>query len=137
MASLYSNARAHTRIDHGPRPLPPGGRQLARAISLHCAGALLLFALLQIWAVAAFNHGPGGRLLPLLALALLLLAALPFTRRIERRWHADFARRQCTLTGRYRRDRALLWLLALAVPPLWVGAAAYGLQFTSGLAFPG
>jgi hypothetical protein len=121
MASVFPQSRTHI----GMEPLV-GADRLARHMSWHASGALLTFAGLQIWGVLTLINGPYGRTLPFVALAILLLIAVPFSRRIERRWH-HFANTALPCSGlllRFRRDRSLLWRLALIVPILWPGSFA-------------
>lgn len=103
----------------------PTGRKLARGMSRNSSAAMLVFAGWQAWLAASFAHMPGGMTLPWAALALLVIGAIPLARMMERRWHrlADEALPCPGLIAAYRRDRALLWLLALTMPPLWLGCA--------------
>ena len=103
-----------------------GAPRLAKAMSWHASGALMLFALLQIAGAFAVSSLPGGRLVPFVALALVVLVAIPFSRSLERRW-SGLA--HCALPGpglvtRFRRDRETLWCLACIVPTLWLGLFA-------------
>ncbi len=95
-------------------------------MSLHASGALIVFAMLQVAGVVAFAGLPGGALLPFLALLLLVVAAIPHARRMERRWSrlSDTALPSQALIARFRRDRAALWRLALLAPALWLGLFA-------------
>lgn len=99
---------------------------LARSMSRHSAGALMLFAAMQVWIIVVVSNVPGGKILPIVALALLLLIAIPFARRVERRWRdiAQSALPSPALDARYRRERLQLWILAVAVPMIWVGSYA-------------
>lgn len=95
-------------------------------MSRHSSGALLAFAAVQVWGVVALSNLAGGRLSPIVALAILLLVAIPFARRLDRRWQ-DLGRTALPSSGliaRFRRDRTRLWMLAFAVPTLWIGAFA-------------
>lgn len=121
MASVFPHSRTHI----GMEPLV-GADRLARHMSWHASGALLTFAGLQIWGVLLLIDGALGRLLPFAALAVLLLVAVPFSRRIEKRWH-HFANTALPCSGlslRFRKDRSRLWRLAVLVPVLWLGAFA-------------
>jgi hypothetical protein len=99
-------------------------------MSWHASGALLLFSLLQIAGVIALSAMPGGRVLPFVALALLILVALPYSRALERGWSrlADTALPGPGLTGRFRRDRERLWRMACIVPTAWIGLFAAAAQ---------
>ncbi len=86
----------------------------------------MTFALLQIAGVVALSDIPGGSALPFVALALLLLIALPFSRMLERRWSglASTALPSTGLVQAFRADRSRLWRLAVIVPTLWIGLFA-------------
>jgi hypothetical protein len=90
------------------------------------SGAVVTFAALQIFGVVAFAGLPGGGWLPLVALGLLLLIAIPFARHLDRRWSrlSDTALPSPGLMHSFRRDRARLWRLACIVPTLWLGLFA-------------
>lgn len=92
----------------------------------HASAALLAFAGLQLWGVIALANVPGARILPFVALGLLILIAVPFTRRLEQRWRslAGSALPSSGLEHVFRRDRTRLWRLALVVPALWLGLFA-------------
>lgn len=104
----------------------PNGRRLARGMSRHTAGAMLVFAVWQAWLAVTLAHVPGGETLPWAALALLVVGAIPQARRLERRWHqlAVEAFPCPGLLNAYRRDRAMVWGLAIAAPPLWLSATS-------------
>ena len=116
MASVYPRSR--NEILFGAR----NPSSLARGMSRHTAGSLLLFTLVQIAAVVLLADRPGGRILPFVALAVLMLAALPFSRMVDQRWAriADAALPSHGLATRYRRDRDRLWWFASIVPVGWI-----------------
>lgn len=121
MASVFPGNR--TSESYCSRASAP---RLAKAMSWHASGALLLFALLQIAGAFAVSGLPGGRLVPFVALALVLLVAVPFSRSLERRW-AGLAGSALPCPGlmtRFRHDRQKLWRLACIVPTLWLALFA-------------
>lgn len=121
MASVFPQSRTQSYV----HPLV-GADRLARHMSWHASAALLTFAALQIWGVLTLINAPYGRTLPFVALGILLLVAVPFSRRIERRWH-DFANNalpSSALLIRFRKDRSRLWRLAFLMPTLWIGGFA-------------
>jgi hypothetical protein len=119
MASVFPQARMMS-----PLLAMPSGRQLARGMSRHASAAMLLFAGWQVWLAVSLSGTPGGSALPWVALVLLVAAAIPFARRMERRWQrlTEGAFPCAGLLAAYRRDRARIWLLALAVPPMLMTA---------------
>ncbi len=117
MASIYQTARSVPFFD-----ARMGASRLARGMSLHASGALLLYVAIQTWGVVSFNAMPGGQILPFAALALLIGGALPYFRRVERRWQSlgSTALPSRALLSHYRRERARLWTLALVAPVTWL-----------------
>ena len=128
MASVFPGSR--TQVSYCSRS---GAPRLARSMSWHASGALMLFAIIQIVGAFALSAMPAGRLVPFIALALVLLAAVPFSRAIERRWSglAESALPCPGLLARYRRDRDRLWRFACIVPTLWLGLFAAAAQAAS------
>ena len=96
---------------------------MARGMSWHTAGSLLMFTAFQVAGVLLLADTPGGRALPFVALGVLMLVAVPFSRMIDKRWSriADSALPSHGLATRYRRDRARLWRLACIAPVMWIG----------------
>ncbi len=123
MASVFPHPRSQKYISSGPH-----GKRLARAMTWNVSLALLAFAGVQIWATVAFFGMPGGGGLPFLSLGILLLVAIPFVRRMDRRWNylAETALPCTGLVDNFRRDRARLWMLTLLVPVLWISAYVAG-----------
>lgn len=121
MASVFPQARTQINMASGF-----GAERLARSMSWHASMSLLLFAGLQIWGVLNLIDLPFGRLLPFVALAMLLVGGVPFSRKVERRWHflADNALPSSGLVVRFKKDRANLWRLAVLVPAVWLGGFA-------------
>lgn len=89
-----------------------------RGMSDHVAYALLVYTGLQIFMTVAALKGPDGSTLPYFGLALLICAVIPGFRALERRWEGltDAAAADPALEDRYRKDRRLLWLLAIGLP---------------------
>ncbi|MFM6853390.1 MAG: hypothetical protein ACKOUM_04845 [Sphingopyxis sp.] len=121
MATVFPLARTRSHPD-----TMRNASSMARAMSRHAAAALLLFTGLQIWAIVALNHMRYGSVLPFIALAVLFLLAVPFSRRAVRRWQmlAHTALPCAGLIQRFRRDRGRLWRLAFIVPTVWVALFA-------------
>jgi len=121
MASVFPGSRSQVDF-YSPAAAP----RLARAMTRHASMALLTFAVLQVLGIIAFSQAPGGAMLPFVALGLLLLLAIPFSRAVERRWarFANTALPSPGLLARFRDDRARLWRLACIVPTAWLGLFA-------------
>lgn len=89
-----------------------------RKMSDHIAYALLVYTALQIFVTMGAIKGERGSLLPYIALVVLVVAIIPACRRFERRWNGltDEQARDPALRPYFRRDRLLLWLLAIGLP---------------------
>ena len=94
-----------------------------RKMSDHIAYALLVYTGLQIFVTMGSLKSTSGSLLPYLALIILVVAIIPACRRYERRWNRldDAQARDPALAPFYRRDRNILWLLAIGLPFLLTG----------------
>lgn len=121
MASGYQFGRRSSPFSSDFR----AGR-LARLITMHVSCAVVVFAALQIGGVVILSGLPGSNLTPFIALALLLVLAIPLARRLESRW-TFLSNRALPCPGLlklFQRDRNRLWLFALFVPLSWIGAFA-------------
>jgi hypothetical protein len=94
-----------------------------RKMSDHIAYALLVYTALQIFVTIGALKAAGGSLLPYLALVILVVAIIPACRRFESRWNrlTDEQANDPSLVPYYRRDRLLLWGLAIGLPFLLTG----------------
>ena len=107
----------HVMASHAPlshaRPL-----DWRKRMSDHIAYALLVYTGLQIFVTMHALKAGGGSLLPYLALIILVGAIIPACRGFERRWNRLSPEQAAdpSLAGRYRHDRAMLWLLAIGLP---------------------
>lgn len=121
MASVFPHSRTQDKF--GSAQAAP---RLARSMTWHASAALLAFSGLQLWGVIALADVPGAPILPFVALGLLILIAIPFARRLERRWRdlAASALPSAGLVTSFRQDRSRLWRLAVLVPSLWIGTFA-------------
>lgn len=104
-----------------------------KRMSDNIAYALLVYTGLQIFVTMSALRGEGSSLLPYLALVILVVAIIPSCRRFERRWNrlSDAQATDAAMARYYRRDQALLWLLAIGLPFAITGvfrllAAIYG-----------
>lgn len=89
-----------------------------KRMSDHIAYALLVYTGLQIFVTAGALRESGMTIMPYLALVVLILAIIPACRRFERRWNrlSDAQAGDPALAAYYRRDRTMLWLLAIGLP---------------------
>ena len=93
-------------------------------MSDHVAYALLVYTGLQIFVTTQAMKGDGHSTLPYFALILLVALIIPFCRFFERRWTGltDTQAHDPALEPAYRRDLAILWILALGMPLLLTAA---------------
>jgi len=105
-AKVEAEAGAGKRIDWRKR------------MSDNIAYALLVYTTLQIFVTMSALKGEGSSLLPYLALVVLVMAIIPACRRFERRWNrlSEDQAADPDLVTYYRRDRNVLWLLAIGLP---------------------
>ncbi|MDE2405622.1 MAG: hypothetical protein KGM17_13220 [Sphingomonadales bacterium] len=94
-----------------------------KRMSDNIAVALLVYTGLQIFVTMSALKGQGDSLLPYLALVLLVVAIIPSCRGFERRWNrlSDTQAADPELAGHFRRDRLVLWSLAIGLPFLITG----------------
>jgi hypothetical protein len=107
----------------GPRSLgaPPAESRPVdwrRKMSDNIAYALLVYTALQIFVTMGALKAEGTSLLPYLALVVLVGAIIPACRRFERRWNrlSEDQAHDPAMAAFYRRDRLMLWLLAIGLP---------------------
>lgn len=99
-------------------------RDWRKAMSDNIAYALLVYTGLQIFVtMRAIKDLAEGSILPYLSLIVLVAAIIPACRRFEKRWEAigDEHAFDPALRPLYRRDQALLWLLAIGLPFVLTG----------------
>jgi hypothetical protein len=117
-----------TRFTSRSSAYPPGdqpdARALSRRMTWHVAAAMIVYAALQLWLVIGAVAGGGSRVLPYVAVGLVLVAAVPLARMIEQRWArlARTAPPSRQLSRRYRLEALRLWVAAIVLPFVWVGA---------------
>jgi hypothetical protein len=89
-----------------------------KRMSDNIAYALLVYTGLQIFVTMGALAGEGGSLLPYFALIILVAGIIPACRRFEKRWArlSDIQAADPTFGSFFRRDRALLWLIAIGLP---------------------
>ncbi len=94
-----------------------------RKMSDHIAYALLVYTGLQIFITMGALKSQNGSLLPYFALIILVAAIIPACRTFERRWNrlSDVQAFDPDLAPYYKRDRKMLWLLAIGLPFLLTG----------------
>jgi hypothetical protein len=89
-----------------------------KRMSDNIAYALLVYTGLQIFVTMGALKAEQATVLPYLALVVLVAAIIPACRRFESRWNrlSDAQAADPLLVGYYRRDQALLWVLAIGLP---------------------
>lgn len=122
MAKAFDRNDAHsTDSAYVPRERKLDWR---KRMSDNIAYALLVYTALQIWVtVHALKTGAEASMLPYLALIVLVAAIIPACRMFEARWLgiSDEAAADPEYARAYRRDQALLWLLAIGLPFVLTG----------------
>lgn len=108
------------RVEHRHIAASEAARPLdwRKRMSDHIAYALLIYTGLQIFVTMHALKAGGGSLLPYLALVILVAAIIPACRRFERRWNrlSPAQAADPAFERYYRRDRAVLWALAIGLP---------------------
>jgi len=94
-----------------------------KRISDHIAYALLVYTALQIFVTIGALRQLGSSLLPYLALVVLVVAVIPACRMMERRWTrlSDAQAVSPDYAPAYRRDRAMVWIVAIGAPFVLTG----------------
>ncbi|KPL68889.1 hypothetical protein SZ64_12760 [Erythrobacter sp. SG61-1L] len=95
-----------------------------RRMSDHVAYALLFYTGLQIYVTMAALRHTAESILPYFALVVLVAAVIPGCRVFEKRWEglSDDEAADPALASLFGRDRAMIWLAAVALPFLVTGA---------------
>ena len=111
MAKAWDRARITSQS--AERPL-----DWRRRMSDNIAYALLVYTALQIFVTMHALRAGGGSLLPYVALIFLVGAIIPSCRGFERRWNrlSNEQAADPALASYYRRDRLMLWALAIGLP---------------------
>ena len=114
--SIFS--QVHSGSQHASKPL-----DWRRKMSDNIAYALLVYTALQIFVTMGALKGEGMSLLPYLALVVLVAAIIPACRRFESRWNRldDVQASDPALRSYFRRDRMILWAIAIGLPFLLTG----------------
>jgi hypothetical protein len=118
MAKVLPTQHAHPAREARPR-------DWRKRMSDNVAYALLVYTGLQIFiTMHAIADVARGSILPYLSLVVLVAAIIPACRKLERRWEEidDAHAADPALRPVYRRDQALLWLLAIGLPFVLTGA---------------
>lgn len=89
-----------------------------KRMSDNVAYALLVYTALQIFVTVHALKSSSSSLLPYLALVVLVAAIIPACRAFEGRWIgiSDEAASDPAFAGAYRRDQAVLWIMAIGLP---------------------
>lgn len=89
-----------------------------KSMSDNVAYALIVYTGLQIFLTVEAIKETGLRSLAMVCLVILIVAIIPACHSLDKRWRdlTEDAAHDATLTRAYRRDQALLWLVALGLP---------------------
>lgn len=89
-----------------------------KSMSDNVAIALIVYTALNIFLTVDAIRETGLRSLAMVCLVLLVAGIIPACRKFEKRWRdiSDEAAHDRALSGAYRRDQAMLWILALGLP---------------------
>lgn len=89
-----------------------------RKMSDNIAYALLVYTALQIFVTMGALKSEGMSILPYFALIVLVAGIIPSCRRFEHRWNRlnDEQAADPAMARYFRRDRGILWLLAIGLP---------------------
>lgn len=100
-------------------------RDWRKSMSDNVAYALLVYTGLQIFVTVAAMKEGSSSILPYLALVVLVAAIIPACRAFENRWKflSDADAADPALSGQFRRDQLLLWILAIGLPFVITGLA--------------
>lgn len=108
--------KALTKAVQDPNEAHARGHGWSRKMSDHIAYALLVYTGLNIMlTVGAIKGALEGSILPYFSLVLLVAAIIPGCRWLEKRWERlDLS--STDLRSTFQRDRALVWIAAIALP---------------------
>ena len=124
MAKAWREIEVENRAPRDPKAVPiatsASGKPVdwRKRMSDTIAYALLVYTALQIFVTMNALKTEGGSLLPYLALIILVLAIIPSCRSFERRWNrlSDHQAADPALARYFRRDRLMIWALAIGLP---------------------
>ena len=89
-----------------------------KAMSDNVAIALIVYTGLNIFLTVSAIKQTGLRSLAMVCLIVLVAGIIPACHKLEKRWReiSDAQAHDRGLAGAYRRDQAMLWLLAIGLP---------------------
>lgn len=89
-----------------------------KSMSDNVAYALIVYTGLQIFLTVDAIKYTGLRSLAMLCLVILIAAIIPACHKLDKRWRelSESDAHDQALSGAFRRDQALLWLMALGLP---------------------
>lgn len=89
-----------------------------KAMSDNVALALIAYTALQIFLTVEAIKETGLRSLAMLCLILLVAAIIPACHKLDKRWRnlSEQDAHDRALSGIFRRDQVMLWLVALGLP---------------------
>ena len=89
-----------------------------KAMSDNVAYALIVYTGLQIFLTVEAIRETGLRSLAMVCLIILVVAIIPACHKLDKRWRdlSESDAHDRALASAYRRDRILLWLVAIGLP---------------------
>lgn len=105
-------------LDNGTHSETDKSVDWRKGMSDNIAYALLVYTGLQIFVTVRAMKEGSSSILPYLALVVLVAMIIPACRWFEKRWQdlSDEEAADMRYAAAYRRDRILLWLLAIGLP---------------------
>lgn len=93
-------------------------RDWRKSMSDNVAYALIVYTALHIFLTVGAMKDTGIKSMALFALVVLVVGIIPACRSFEKRWRniSDSEASDPAMSGAFRRDQALVWLLALGLP---------------------
>ncbi|MGB7373319.1 hypothetical protein [Pontixanthobacter sp.] len=118
MAKALKQTSAATQTGAGATQFQDRARDWRKSMSDNVAYALVVYTALHIFLTVGAMKETGIKSMALFALVVLVVGIIPACRRFEKRWRDlnDSEASDPALSGAFRRDQILVWLMALGLP---------------------
>lgn len=118
MAKALKQTSAATENGAGTTQFQGKIRDWRKSMSDNVAYALIIYTALHIFLTVGAMKETGIKSMALFALVVLVVGIIPACRRFEKRWRdlSDSEASDPALSGAFRRDQFLVWLMALGLP---------------------